>query len=281
MKQAGTSVDLVLEGVRQRGLQFIDSRLTLRNLRQTTDRQKLQEDFQEMVIGRSLREINESTGQYINAVVDQSRLYWRSVIDRLNQLKGLMEQEPAGLDAGMYAEQRASLEEAIRMAEGELKTYSGGKVIAEMKELFDSNVNGFQLSAAVSAGGLVTALIAFLTPGSLIGVGAAPLALPAFIAGAALFAVGSVPAYRYWRRITREAKLAFNERVDALIANYHQALDELTKKERNRLTQYGNQILTPIFSRLEVLAKRSSDLQTQLQRHQKDIADLRGRIEAL
>jgi hypothetical protein len=202
------------------------------------------------------------------------------VIDRLNQLKDLMEQEPAGLDAGIYAEQRAGLEEAIRMAEGELKTYSSGKVVAEMKEMFDSNVSGFQWSAAVSAGGLLTAVIAIITPGGLISA-AAPLAFPAFIAGAALFAVGGIPAYRYWRRITREAKQAFNERVDLLIKNYHAALDELTKKERNRLTQYGNQILTPIFSRLEVLAKRSTDQQTQLNRYQKDLNDLRGRIEAI
>jgi hypothetical protein len=204
------------------------------------------------------------------------------VIDRLNQLKDLMEQEPAGLDAGIYAEQRLGLEEAIRVAEAELKTYSSGKVIAEMKQMFDANVSGFQWSAAVSAGGLLAVVIATLgTHGPLIGVGAAPLAFPAFIIGAGLFAVGSIPAYRYWRRITREAKQAFNERVDLLIKNYHTALDDLTKKERNRLTQYGNQILTPIFSRLEVLSKRSGDLQTQLNRHQKDLTDLRGRIEAL
>lgn len=279
MKEAGANIDMVLEGVRARGLAFINTYLTMRNLGRGIDKQKLQEEFQENVIGRSLKEISEYAGEYINAVVDQSRLYWRSVLDRLNQLKDLMEQEPGGLDAGIYAEQRTGLQEAIRIAEAELKMYSSGTVVNELKQMFDTNMSNFQLTAALTAGGLITAIVAVLTPGALVGMGAAPLALPAFIAGAAVAAVFGIPAFRSFRSITRETKQAFNERVDLLIKNYHTALDELTKKERNRLTQYGNQILMPIFSRLEVLSKRYGDQQAQLSRYQREIADLRGRIE--
>ncbi|MCA9916177.1 MAG: hypothetical protein KC496_22630, partial [Anaerolineae bacterium] len=73
----------------------------------------------------------------------------------------------------------------------------------------------------------------------------------------------------------------FNQRIDLLIKNYHEALDELTKKERNRLTRYGNQVLTPIFSRLDVLAKRFVDQQKKLERSQRDLMDLRTRIEEM
>lgn len=282
MKEASSRIDHILAGVRERGMVFIDANMNIRRLGRGVDRTKLQTEFQDVVVGRSLREINESARDYIDAVVDQSRLYWRGVIDRLNRLQDLLEQELGGLDSGIYAEQRAGLQDAIRVAESELRSYSSGEVISQMEDLFSSNLNNFQGSALLTAGGLAVAVISsLLTPGPLIGVAAAPFALPAFIAGAAITAVFSVPMVRYYRRISRETKDAFSERVDLLIRNYHTALDELTTKERNRLTQYGNQILTPIFGRLEVLARRYQDQQAKLERYTREIEDLRGRIEAL
>lgn len=281
MKEAGAEIDRVLEGVRERGLNFIDTHLTIRKLGRGVDRNQLQTEFNEVVIGRSLRAINEAAGNYVNAVVDQSRLYWRGVIERLNRLQDLMEQEAEGLDRGIYAEQRTSLQEAIRIAEAELKSYSSGEVLAEMKQTFDTNMGGFQLSAIATLGGVVAAVVAVLTPGPLAGAAAAPLALPVFVVGGAVALIAGVPAVQYVRRISRETKEKFNERIDTLTKNYHLALDELTRKEGARLTQYGNQVLTPIFSRLEVLAKRYADQQKRLDRYQRDIKDLRERIDDL
>jgi small GTP-binding protein len=284
MKEAGANIDNVLEGIRKRGIAFIDANLTLRNLR-GVDRNKLQADFEEEVIGQSLREINGAANDYINAVVDQSRLYWRNVIDRLNRLQDIIEAEAPGLDSGIYAEQRESLQEAIRIAEAELKSYSSGRVVADMKKTFDANMGNFQLTALLSLSGLIVAVVAFLTPGIpglLVGSAATgPLAPLAFVAGGALALGAGIPATRYVRRLSQETKDKFNERVDTLIKNYHEALDELTRRERNRLTQYGNQILTPVFSRLEVLSKRYSDQQAKLERYHRDIADIRQRVEEL
>ncbi|MCI0351109.1 MAG: hypothetical protein L0Z53_16925, partial [Acidobacteriales bacterium] len=67
--------------------------------------------------------------------------------------------------------------------------------------------------------------------------------------------------------------------IDQLEKTYHQALDELTQKERNRLTQYGRQVLTPIFSRLEVLAQRYAAQKTALQKHNEQLDSLRKGIE--
>lgn len=281
MKEAGNEIDSVMEGIRKRGNEFIDTNLTVRKIGRGLDRQKLQDEFQDQVIGRSLRDISDAAGGYINAVVDQSRLYWRGVIDRLNQLQDLMEQEAGGLDASIYAEQRESLQQAIRIAETELKTYSSGQVVADMKKSFDTNMNGFQTSVLATVGGLVVAAVALFTPGPLVGATAAAFALPAFIAGGAVAVVAGIPAYRYLRRINEETKEEFNKRIDDLVKNYNNALDDLTKKERNRLTQYGNQILTPIFSRLEVMSKRYADQQERLDRFQREIGDLRGRVKEL
>jgi small GTP-binding protein len=279
MKEAGNSINEVLEAIRQRGLNFIDTHLTIRQVGRSLDRERLKQEFQEVVVGRSLRDINESANDYINAVVDQSRLYWRNVIDRLNRLQDLMEQELTGLDSGIYAEQRASLQEAIRIAEAELKSYSTGTVVSDLESVFKSNLNGFQGGALVGIGGLATMFVAsILTPGPLLGAAAAPLAFPAFIGGAMLTAIGMIPAGRYLRRLSRETKQAFNERIDLLVKNYETALDNLTTKERNRLTRYGNQILTPIFSRLEVLAERYAQQRQDLEAMQRELDELHERI---
>jgi small GTP-binding protein len=280
MKDAASEIDSLLEAIRTRGMNFIDSNLTIRKLGRSASKEKLQSEFQDVVIGRSLRDINEAAGGYINAVVDQSRLYWRGVIERLNKLQDLMDKEATALDSGIYAEQRQGLQEAIRIAESELNSYSSGEVINEMKSAFDSNMSGFQLSALASISGMVAAVIAVLTPGSVLA-GTFPLVLPAFLIGSAVAVAAGIPAILYVRRISKETKEKLNSRIDLLIKNYHTALDELTQKERKRLTKYGNQILTPVFSRLEVLAKRYADQRQKLERYQGNIADLRERIDEM
>ena len=281
LKSARAEVDKVFIGMRQRGLNFIDNNLSMRKLMGSVSRDKLQAEFQDIVVGRAARDISEATNGYINAVVDQSRMYWRSVIDRLNKLRDLLAQEVSGLDANIYAEQRESLEDAIRMAEAELKTYSSGRLVEDLRESFELNMSGFRVNALIGAGGLTVALLASLgTPGPLLGAGAAALAFPAFAVAAPLAAYGSYRALRHYRKITNELKQDFEQRLDQLEAAYHQALDDLTRKERNRLSQYGTQILTPIFSRLEVLAKRYQEQQGKFDEYEGRIADLRQRIEA-
>lgn len=282
MRESGASIRTVLEGIRMRGLNFIDANLNIRRFGRGVDHQKLQQEFQEVVIGRSLRDINESTDDYINAVVDQSRLYWRGVIDRLNRLQDMLDQEVSGLDSGIYAEQRAGLQEAIRLAKLELESYSSGTIVSDMESVFKKNMSGFQGSALFTAGGIgLMVLSSIFTAGPLLGAGAAPLAFPAFIAGGIVAAVAGLPAVQYLRRVSRQTKTSFNERVDTLITNYDQALSELTARERARLTQYGNQILTPVFSRLEVLSKRYRDQSERFERLLREIDDLRSRIDAL
>lgn len=279
--EARAEVDRVFETMRTRGLNFINVNLSLRRLGRSPSREKLHAEFQDVVIGRAMRDITEASGGYINAVVDQSRVYWRSVIERLNQLRDLLDQEFGGMDANLYSEQRESLEEAIRIAEAELKSYSSGRLVDEIRADFQANMSGFTWSALASVGGLVAALVATVgTPGPIIGATAAPLALPALLIAAPLAAVGSMAALHYYRRISRNAREEFNRRVDRLMETYHSALDDLTRRERSRLSQYGNQVLTPIFSRLEVLTKRYADQEARFDQYQKRIKTLREGIES-
>jgi len=280
---ARAEIERVFEGVRQRGLSFIDANLSIRKLGRAPKREALQAEFQNVVVGRALSEVSEATNGYINAVVDQSRRYWRSIIDRLNQLQDLLEQELSGLDAGVYAEQRESLQEAIRIAEAELKSYSSGKIVGEMQVVFETNMNAFTASTAAALAGLIVAVLGAAAPGPLVGaaggIAAAPLALPAVLIGAPLAVIGGGLAFRYYRRISRQIKHDFNTRIDQLEQVYRDALGDLTQKERSRLTHYGRQVLTPIFSRLEVLAQRYARQQAALREHLDQIATLRKGIE--
>jgi small GTP-binding protein len=283
LKSARADVDAVLNGMRTRGLDFLENNLSMRKLGRSVSRDKLQVEFQDVVVGRALRDINSATNSYINAVVDQSRIYWRSVIERLNKLVELLEQEEiTGLDANVYAEQREGLEEAIRIAEAELKHYSSGSLVNEFEREFSVSMSGFTTWSLAGLSGTLIALLASIgTPGPLIGIGAAPLALPAFLIAAPVAALGGVYALRYYRRINKELKDDFNTKMDKLTDAYHTALDDLTGKERNRLVQYGNQVLTPIFSRLEVLAKRYEEQQTKFETYKKRAETLQTAIEQL
>jgi len=279
MKAARAELDSVFEGMRQRGMTFINQNLSVRKMGRASKREVLQAEFQEVVIGRALRDVGEATNGYINAVVDSSRLYWRSVVERLNQLRDLLDQEVTALDAGVYAEQREALQEAIKIAESELKNYSTGKIVMEMQNLFETNSAGFTTFSLATMGGVLLMILAALPAGPLIGVGAAPLALPALIVGAPLAVGGGIFAVRYLRRVIRDTKNDLNLRIDELQQSYHKALDGLTQKERTRLTQYGQQVLTPIYSRLDVLAKRYAAQESALRAHQVQLQMLKSGIE--
>lgn len=279
LRGARAEIDRVFEGLRQRGHSFIDANLSIRRIGRGIQKDKLQAEFQEVVIGRALRDIDEASSDYINMLIDHSRMYWRGVIDRLNQLRDLMEQELAGLDAGVYAEQRENLQQAIDIAEDELKTYSTGKVLSELQTQFESNSSAFLTSTVAAVGGLIVAAAAVALPGPLIGAGATVLAPIAFFIAAPVAIGGSYFALRYYRRINDEAHQELNQRIDTLQKSFHEALDNITQKERSRLTQYGKQVLQPVFSRLSVLSQRYSDQQVKLRAHVDEIETLRSNIK--
>jgi small GTP-binding protein len=278
LRNARAEVDKVFSGIRLRGLNFINTHLSVRLLGSAPSKEKLQGEFQEVVIGRALRDINEATNEYVNAVVDHSRTYWRGVIDRLNQLQEILDQEVGGLDAGVYAQQREGLEEAIRVAESELKSYSTGTIVADIQQTFEGDLNSFKTSMLTAFSGLIVLIIA---ASSLLPGGLAPgiLAAPALVIAAPLALLGGIAATRYYQRLTTDTKNEFSNRVDRLEKTYHDALDDLTRKERNRLAQYGAQVLTPVFSRLEALNKRYTDQQDALQMFVDRVLALRKSIE--
>ncbi|MCU0481764.1 MAG: hypothetical protein MUE54_11225, partial [Anaerolineae bacterium] len=267
--KAKQDIDAVFAGMKLRGLSFLDANLSVRRIGRGVSREKLQAEFQDVVIGRSLRDINDATTGYINAVVDQSRVYWRDVIDRLNKVVDLLNQEVSGLDAGTYAEQRESLEEAIRMAESELRSYSTGRMVDEIQQEFQTNMSGFTTSIGATVFGLIGTILSIAAPG----------VSPVILATAPVMGIGGLLALRYYNRITQKTKSDFITQLEALKAKYERGLNELTQRERARLGQYGQQVLTPIFSRLDALSKRYAEQESNFARFEGRVQTLHKGIE--
>jgi small GTP-binding protein len=254
---ARAEVDAVFEGLRQRGVTFIDANMNIRLLSRNPNKEQMQQMFTETVIGRAPRDLTEASTGYINAVVDHSRNYWRGVIDRLNKLKDVLEGEVTSLDASAYAQQREGLDEAIRIAESELRSYSSGQVMGELHTLFEHNMSGLRSGLTMTVGGLLAVILAIAPAGPVIGVGAAPLALPALVLGAPLLLYGGFRLQRSFQKLTRQVKTDYLAKVTKLQKTYHEAMDSVTRKEQNRLSQYGMQVMAPIFSHLEAIAQTS------------------------
>jgi small GTP-binding protein len=252
-------VRAVLVGVQERGARFIEKnvnviRATLRGI----DRAKLADEFERDVLGDALMRIGSAQQHYVNALVDGSRAYWRGVLDRLGKLDALLREESVGMDAATYAEQRAALQSALTLANIEMKGYSDNKVIGSIQSHFDDNVRGFTYSAVGGVGGIVAVIVSLATPGAL---ALYPLAAIGFTIGLPVTVLGGIAALRYWRKAVRDARTQLENQIKELEDSYRQALTRLTNDERNRLVQYGKQILSPVFSQLQELAGRYRDQQ--------------------
>ncbi len=271
-------IDRILEGVRERGLAFIDRRFTVRTVLSRAKRDELEAEFREVVIGRSLRDLNEAATSYVTTIVDNSRMYWKGVLERLNRLQEYLEQRMGTMDAAIYAEQRENLEEAIRAAERELQANTSGKVLDDLQAQFNATIRSMMFNGAATVGGLLAMAVAVATPG---GLAAFPLVMPALIAGGLATVVFGIPTILKAREANQRLREDLNQRIDNMKKTYHAALEEITTKEINRMRQFSVSQLTPIYNQLENLIKECRDKEQNLSAYERQLQALRKRIEAV
>lgn len=272
-------LDRVFDGVQERGHRFINQNLTLSKGLRAPDKDMVREKFEKEVVGTALSQISDISEDYVSAVVDSSRRYWRNIIDRLNKLQALMEKEVSSPDAGSYAEQRTALQEAIAIADSELKTYKENNLAESLRDTFATNMSRFTMSVTGLVGGILGIVIGVAAAGApastAIGV------IGALTLGPALAIGGTAGVLLYGRKIRRDANKELDERLAKLRESYHQALQDMTERERTRLLQYGQEILAPVFSRLEVLAKRYREQQEKLETLGKTSKELRAELDRI
>jgi hypothetical protein len=264
----------ILDGVRQRGMAFIDRTFSVRNFRRALDRAALQSEFDSQVLARALEQIGDLTNDYVNGLIDSNRRYWQSIVARLNRLEALLEQQRvAGVDGEVYAEQRAALQEAIAIADAEMGAYSGAEVLGQMQAEFQSNLTGLGLSGLGIVGGIVatlTGVAAHLGPLAALEL----IGIPILILGAAGTAV-------FWQKLRGDVKRNLNTRLDSLEGSYRQAIEGLTDRERSRLLHYGRQILAPVFSHFEGLAQATENDRAALDDLGAEVDRLRAQMNAI
>ncbi len=277
LASAKRELDRVFVELRSRGHQFIQENLTLQHATRSLDREEVRQQFDKQVVGNTLDQISTISEQYVNAVVDNSRRYWRSIVDRLTSLETLMEREVGSVDATGYAEQRAALQEAIAIADSELKSYTDDSLIENLRNSFRTNLVGFSAGFTAALGGIIAVVLGLAAPGAVTAAVGAMVAT--FVIGPALLLGGGAAATLYWRKLKQDAIKEMDQRVDALHASYTGALVDLTNRERNRMLQYGQQILAPVFSQLTVLSERYQQHKTALQEKAELSRQLRHEID--
>jgi small GTP-binding protein len=272
-------LDRVFDDLRSRGHEFIQTNLTIQRATRTLDREEMQRDFEKRVVGNTLDQITRISEQYVNAVVDNSRRYWRSILDRLTELETKLNREIGAVDATGYAEQRAALQEAIAIADRELKSYTDNSLAENLRATFRTNLVGFTAGFTAALGGIIALVFGLAAHGSV--VATATGILGAVVVGPALLVGGSAAAMLYWRKIKRDANVELDDRVNALQTSYHDAMLDLTNRERSRLVQYGQQILSPVFSQLGVLRDRYQSQKEALQTKAEASRKLRQDIDVI
>src|SRR5258707_1775428 len=166
----------------------------------------------------------------------------------------------------------------MNSADIEINAPADKRIVEQIQTNFEQNIRGFTTSTATGIGGLIAFLLAHATVG-------APAAYPLAFLGAALgpivIAGGAAGAIWYWRKAVRDAQKKLESQINELEDNYKQSLAKLTSRERNRLLQYGKQILAPVFSQLQVLAQRYKDQNAQLDAFSDRLKGIEGEINTV
>lgn len=270
-------LDRVFEGLKSRGREFVSKHLTLGAGLRAPDKDQIRQQFEKEVVGTSIDQIADISENYVGAVVDSSRRYWRNIIDRLNKLEALVEQEIGTPDAGSYAEQRVALQEAIAIADAELKTYTERNLAESLRDTFATNMLGFTASIAGLVGGILAIAAGIAAQGAI----TATLGgiLGAVVVGPVLAVAGGAGVLLYGTKLRRDANKELVERLDALRESYRQSLQDMTDRERARLLQYGQQILSPVFSQIDVLVERYGQQSETLAEMKARSAQLRDELD--
>ncbi|MBN1679697.1 MAG: dynamin family protein [Anaerolineae bacterium] len=279
LASARRELDRVFADLRARGHKFIQQNLTIQRAGRTLDRNEMRNEFEKQVVGSALDQITSISEQYVNAVVDHSRRYWRSILDRLTRLETMLNQEVGALDATGYAEQRAALQDAIAIADTELKSYTDNSLAENLRNTFRGNLVGFSAGFTAVLGGIIAAILGIAAPGAITATAGAALAT--LVVGPALLVGGGAAAMLYWRKLKRDAAKELDNRLSTLQHSYNEAMVDLTNRERNRLLQYGQQILSPVFSQLSVFSERYHQQQTALHDKAEQSKALRQEIDAI
>lgn len=257
-----SDIDTVLHGLELRGIDFFDERLRLNRLPSLFDKEKLQNEFEKVVVGAAPAEIEQKVEALIDWLVASDLNQWQAVVAHVNRRQSVHADRVVGEVGTRFDYDRSALLESLGRASKEsLASYDRALEARQMAESVQKAVTGTALAEAGALGlGATVALMASSTAVDITGLAAAGL-----LAVVGLFIL---PVRR------RQAKADLRAKIGALRSNIMSGLTRQFDAEAAKSLVRIRETIGPYdrFVRAE---------QTLLQGQKARVAGLSGQLKDL
>ncbi len=172
-----SDIDTVLHGLELRGIDFFDERLRLNRLPSLFDKEKLQNEFEKVVVGSAPAEIEQKVEALIDWLVASDLNQWQAVVAHVNRRQSVHADRVVGEVGTRFDYDRSALLESLGRASKEsLASYDRALEARQMAESVQKAVTGTALAEAGALGlGATVALMASSTAVDITGLAAAGL----------------------------------------------------------------------------------------------------------
>jgi small GTP-binding protein len=260
-------IDRILLQLERRGHDYFDETLRIGRVMDLLNRSRIQQGFEQQVIGDAPQQIERKVGELVDWLVDADLRQWQAVTAHLAERRRQYQGRIVGDDAGRFHYDRTRLIDSVgREAQRAVDSYDRA---GEARQLADGARNAVAAAAAVGAGALGL--------GTIVTVAASTAAadITGIVMASVLAAVGLfiLPARR------QKAK----EEMRRKIADVRQRLSEALKEQFAReITRNGDRVREGIapYSRF---VRAEGDKLHAVERELREIVDaiavLRARID--
>ena len=260
-------IDRILLQLERRGHDYFDETLRIGRVMDLLNRSRIQQGFEQQVIGDAPQQIERKVGELVDWLVDADLRQWQAVTAHLAERRRQYQGRIVGDDAGRFHYDRTRLIDSVgREAQRAIDSYDRA---AEARQLADGARNAVAAAAAVGAGALGL--------GTIVTVAASTAAadITGIVMASVLAAIGLfiLPARR------QKAK----EEMRRKIADVRQRLSEALKEQFAReITRSGDRVRESIAPYSRFVRAEGDKLQA-VERELREIVDaiavLRARID--
>ena len=148
-----SDIDRILLEMEKRGHEFFDDTMRIGRVMDLLNRSRVQQGFEQHVVGEAPREIERKVSELVDWLVDADLRQWQDVTRHLAERRRQYRDRIVGdSDSGRFLSDRSRLLEAVnRESQKVIDSFDRRK---EARELADDARNAVAAAAAVSAGGV-------------------------------------------------------------------------------------------------------------------------------
>jgi small GTP-binding protein len=260
-------IDRILLQLERRGHDYFDETLRIGRVMDLLNRSRIQQGFEQQVIGDAPQEIERKIGELVDWLVDADLRQWQAVTTHLAERRRQYQGRIVGDDAGRFHYDRTRLIDSVgREAQRAVDSYDRE---AEARQLADGARNAVAATAAVGAGALGLGTIVTIA------VSTTAADITGIVMASVLAAIGLfiLPARR------QRAK----EEMRRKIADVRQRLSEALKEQFAReIARSGDRVRESIAPYSRFVRAEGDKLQA-VERELREIVDaiaaLRARID--